>query len=252
MLHRGDFALRLADFLCQLADDGTNLLDLAMAELDRVDHFFFRRFLRARLDHHNAFGGADDHDVQLRGTHLVVRRVHDVLSIHQSNAHCANRTIERNIGDGQRRRSAVNAADIGIILRVCREHHRNDLGLAAEALGEQRADGAIDLAASEDFFFARPAFTLDESPGETSAGVGVFAVVHGQREKVDSLSRVGVGASRGEHHALSTANDRRSMRLFCKFTGFKTQGFAAGQLNRGYFWFRLHSSFFLQETPHAR
>ena len=189
-------------------------LTLAVAELDRADDFFFRRLLRARFDHHDAFGRADHHDVQLRRTHLVIGRIDDVLALDQSHADCADRAVERNVGNRQCRRGAVNTANIRIVLRVGRQHHRNDLGLAAESFGEQRADGTIDLAAGKNFFFARTAFALDESAGETSAGVGIFAVVHGQREEVDSLSRVGVGASCGQHDALSAAHDRGSMRLF--------------------------------------
>jgi hypothetical protein len=68
---RRDFALRLADFCAQLVDGGADLLDLGVAELDGVDDDFFFHFFGAGLDHHDAVGGADDHDVQQALAHLV-------------------------------------------------------------------------------------------------------------------------------------------------------------------------------------
>ena len=99
-LGRSDLALRLPGFLPQLVDGGANLLDLGVGELDGVDHRFFLHFLGAGLDHHDAVGGADDHDVQQALAHLAVGRIDDECAIHQADAHCANRAVERNVGNG--------------------------------------------------------------------------------------------------------------------------------------------------------
>ena len=88
---RLDFALGLADFIAQLVDRGADFLDLGVAELDRVDDRLFFDFLRARLDHHDAVGGSDDHDVDQASTHFVIRGIHDELSVDQANAHRADR-----------------------------------------------------------------------------------------------------------------------------------------------------------------
>ena len=70
-LRRRDCALRLADLAARSSfNGGANLLDFGVAEFDGVDHRLFFHFLRARLDHHDAVGGADDHDVQQAVAHL--------------------------------------------------------------------------------------------------------------------------------------------------------------------------------------
>ncbi len=121
----------------------------------------------------------------------------------------------------QRRGRSVDAEDIGIILAVGREHERDDLRLALESLGEHRTDRAIDLAAGEHFALAHAAFALDEASGETSAGVGVLAVVHGEREEVDAFAGIGVGGGGGENDVFAEANHGRSVGLLGEFSGFK-------------------------------
>ena len=113
----------------------------------------------------------------------------------------------------QRGRGAVDAANVGIVIRVRGQHKRDDLGLALESFGEQRTHGAIDLAAGEHFALAHAAFALDEASGETSAGVGVFAVIDGEGEEIDALARVGIGGRGGEHHVFPDADHGRSVRL---------------------------------------
>ncbi len=99
---RLDLALRLADFVAQFVDRRADLLDLGVAELDGVDDRLFFHFLRARLNHHDAVGGSDDHDVDQASAHLVVRGIHDELSVDQADAHRADGTEERNVGKRQR------------------------------------------------------------------------------------------------------------------------------------------------------
>ncbi len=149
-----------------------------------------------------------------------------------ADAHRADRTVERNVGNAQRNRRAVNAGDIRIVGRVRRQHHGDDLGLAAEAFGEQRPDGPIDLAAGKNFALAGPPFALDESARNASRGIGVLAVVDREREKVDALAGVGVGAGGGENHVVANAHNAGAVGLLGQFSGFKMNGLAAVQLNR--------------------
>ena len=238
-LWRLDLALRFADFVAQFVDGLADLLDLGVAEFDGVEHGVFVHFFRARLDHHDAVGGSDDHDVQQALAHLVVGGVHDKRAVDQADAHRADRTEERNVGKRQRRGGAVDAEHVGIIVAVGREDEGDDLRLAAESLGEHGPNRAINLAAGEDFALAHAAFALDEASGETSAGIGVFAVVHSEGEEVDAFAGIGVGDGGGENNVFAEADDGRAVGLFGEFSGFKRDFFAAGEMNgnAGCFWF---------------
>ena len=86
--------------------------------------------------------------------------------------------------------SAAEAAtmrdDVGIVLEVVREHGDDDLRLVAEALGEQRADRAVDQAGDQRLLLGRTAFALEVAAGNLAGGEGLFLVVDGQREEVDA------------------------------------------------------------------
>src|ERR1035438_9990028 len=88
---------------------------------------------------------------------------------------------------------AVDAQYVGIVIGVGRQDEGDDLRLTLESLGEHRADRAVDLSAGENFALTHAAFALDEAAGETSAGVGVFAVINREGKEIDAFARIGVG-----------------------------------------------------------
>ena len=96
-LDRSDRTLRLSSAAHEVFDPGADLLDLDMRELDGSDNLFFRALLRARLDHHDAVFGADDHDVQRAHLAFRIGGIHEVISLNQANADRANRAVERDI-----------------------------------------------------------------------------------------------------------------------------------------------------------
>ena len=164
-LRRGHSALRLAGLLAQVFNGSADFLDLGVGEFDRVHNLFFFHFFRARLDHQDGVGGADDHDVQQAFAHLRIRGIGDEASVHQTDAHGADRSEEGNVREGERRGGGVDADDVGIVLCVSGQNKNNDLCFAAKTLGKHRPDGAVDLAAGEHFALAHAAFALDEPPG---------------------------------------------------------------------------------------
>ena len=184
-----------------------------MGELDALHDDFFRLFLRARLDHHDAVSGAHDHQVHGAFTLLVIGRVDDELAIRTADAHCADGAVERNIGNAERDRCAVDAGDVRVVGGISREHHGDDLGLATEAIGEQRTDGTVDLAAGKNLALAGTPFTLDEAARNASGSVGVFAVIDGEGEEVDALTWFGVGAGGGKDDVVADANDAGAVGL---------------------------------------
>ena len=205
-LGRSDLALRLPAFLPQIVDGGANLFDFGVGELDGVHHRFFLHFLGAGLDHHDAVGGADHHDVQQALAHLGVSRVDDECAIHQTYADGADGAFERNVGDGQCGRGAIDAEDVRVIFGVGGEDEGDDLGFAAEAIREQGPHGAVNLAAGENFTLAGAAFALDEAAGDASAGVGVFAIVNGQGEEIDAFAGIGIGGGGGQNDVIANAH----------------------------------------------
>ena len=113
---------------------------------------------------------------------------------------------------------------VGVVVRVGRQHKRDDLRLVAPARREQRTDRAIDHAAGEHFLLGGLAFALEEAAGDASRRVGVFLVVDRQRKKVDAFARVGGGARRDQDDRVAHADDDRAVGLLGVFAGFERKG----------------------------
>ena len=88
--------------------------------------------------------------------------------------------------------SAAEAAtmrhDVGIVFQVVGQHGDDHLGFVAPALGEQRADRAVDQAGDQRLLFGRAAFALEVAAGNAARGVGLLLVVDGERQEVDAFA----------------------------------------------------------------
>jgi len=168
-----------------------------VGELDGVEDGLFFYFFGSRFDHYDRVGGGNDHQAEQAFAHLFIGGVDDELPVKQADADCPDWAVKGNVAEGQRGRCAVDGKDVRVVFGVGGEDERNDLGFTAESFGEQRTDGAIDLAAGEGFAVTHAAFALDEAAGDAATGVSVFAVVDGEREEGDANAGFGVGAGRG-------------------------------------------------------
>jgi hypothetical protein len=220
-LRRLHLALGLAHFRAKVVDGGANLLDFRMPELDRIEHGVFFHFFGARLDHHDTVGSTDNHDVDQTLAHLVIRGIHHELPVDQADANRAQRTKERNVGNRQGARRAVDAQHVRIVIGIGRKHEGNNLRLALESLGKHGTHRPINLPASEHFTLAHATLTLDEASGKSSAGIGVLAIIHSKREKIDAFAWVGIGGGRGEHNVFAEADNSGPVGLLGELSGFK-------------------------------
>src|SRR5258708_22914000 len=186
-------AFGLARTFTQIGERGTDLFDLDVGKLNRVDHLFFRNLFGPGLNHQDALRRAHNSNVEEALAHLRIGGVNDELIVDQSDAYRSHRAGERNIRQGQCAGCRVNAQDVGIVFSVGGRNQGDDVGLVAEAFREQGANRTINLAAGKNFSFAGTAFTLDEPAGDASAGIGVFTVVNGERKEINSFAGIGAG-----------------------------------------------------------
>src|SRR5207237_8658579 len=104
-------------------------------------------------------------------------------------------------------------SDVRVVFGVGVENDGTDLGFATRALGKKWPDGAINLAAGENFALAGTAFTLDETAGDASTGVGVLAVIHRKREEIDAFAGIRIGYGRRQYNVIAIANHYRAVCL---------------------------------------
>ena len=148
----------------------------------------------------------------------------------------------------QRRRRAHDRDDVGLVDLVGREDRRDDLDLVAEAVGERRADRAVDHASGERGLLARTRLALDEAAGELARGVHALFEVDRQREEVQVLRELRRGGG-DEHDRLALTNKNGATGLLGQLAGLQNVLLAV-QLKR--FYNLCHESLSLPSTAAGR
>ena len=215
---------RLAGVAHQLVDRVDRDVALLVTEHDAAEHDLFGKLLRLGLDHQHGRLGAGDDQVHLRFEQLGLARVQHVPAVDVADARGADRAVERNARDRQRRRRADQRSDVGRDFRVQRQHVHDDLDLVVETFGEQRAQRPVDQARSQRLEFARAAFALEEATRDLAGRIGLLDVVDRQREEVLARLRVLRGDDGRQHHGVLDVDDDRAARLAGNFTGLQDDG----------------------------
>ena len=149
--------------------------------------------------------------------HLLDRRVEPDLALDDADARRADRPHERHAGKGERRGRGDHRQDVRIRLEVIGEHRGDDLGLAAEFVGKQRADRTIDQARSERLAVRGASLALQVAARNAAGGERLLLIMDGEGEEVlpglgllerDDRREHGGFAPGGEHGAVGLTRHR--------------------------------------------
>ena len=218
-----DRARLLGGALGELDDQVDHRLEALVAEHDGAEHVVLGKLAGLRFDHEHGVMGAGDDEIELRFDHLVDLRVEHEGAVDEANAGAADRAHEGRPGQRQRRGGGDHGDDIGIVLKVVRQHGGDDLGLAAEARREERADGTVDQAGGQRFLLGRPALTLEETTGDLAGGEGLLLVVDGEREEIDSRAFFLGGDDGGEDRGVAVGGEHGTISLTGDLAGFENE-----------------------------
>ena len=103
----------------------------------------------------------------------------------------------------------------------------DDLRVVLVAIGEERADRAVDQAGNQRFLFARTALALEIAARDLAGGIGLFLVVDGQRKEVEARLRLLHRNHGGEHHGLAVGGEHGAVGLARDLAGFEDERTAA-------------------------
>jgi hypothetical protein len=186
--------------------DGAELLDLGVRDVERVEDLGLGDLARAGLHHEDRVLGAGDDEVQVGLLEeLLLRRVDDEVALHLADADRADGRGQRDGREHERRGGAVHREDVPRLVVVDGHRDRHELRLVAPALGEQRADRAVDHAGRQRRLLARAALALEEGAGDLARGVHPLLDVDGEREEVH-VAEVARGGG-GQDHRVARLDD---------------------------------------------
>ena len=219
-----ELARLLGGLLGEIDDRVDDRLEVAVAEHHGAEHDLFAQLLGFQFHHQHGVGGAGDDQLELGVGHFVERRVENVFVVHEADARGADRALEGHARQRQRGGSRHHRHHVGIVLHVVRQHGDDHLGFIAPAVGEQRADRAVDQAGDQRLLFGRTAFALEIAAGNAARGIGLLLIVDGQRQEVDALARRLGGDDGGEHDGLTIGRHDGAVGLTGDLSGFKLEG----------------------------
>ena len=217
----GKVARLLGRLLGQANDRGNDRLEAGVAGHDGLQHHLFAELLSLRLDHQHGVGGAGDDEIESRILHVLDHRVDPDFPFDQADPGRADRAHEGHARQRERRRGGDHGENVGIRLEVIGEHSRDDLRVAAELVGKERADRTVDQPRCQGLALGGPAFALEVAAGNATGGEGLLLIMDGEGEKV--LAGLGglLRNDRGEHGGLAPGRQHGAVSLTGDAAGFQ-------------------------------
>jgi len=193
-----------------------------MRDLECLEDRLLGDLIATGLDHRQAFLRADDDEVEVRLVlHLAQRRVEDELAVDLPDANSAHRPHERERGEHQRRRRAVDAQNVVRRSEIRGQNGADHLHLVAKALRPERPNRPVDHPCGEDGTLGRAPLPLEKAARDLAGGVHPLLDVDREREEVCALARFHTALGRGEHHRVACADDDCAVRLLREVAGFE-------------------------------
>ena len=146
-----------------------------------------------------------------------------VLIADLGDAHCSDRSVERDVGDRDCAGSCVDGHDIGSVGHIGGDDRGNDLDLASECLVEERPHRAVDKAGYEYLLILGPGFPLQEASWDLSSRIVLLVVFDRYGNVVDRLRWSISAADRSDDGAACILCIDRAIGLLCDPAGLEYQ-----------------------------
>jgi hypothetical protein len=178
-----------------------------MAEHHRTEHDLFAQLFGFGFHHHHRVSRAGHDEVEVAFRHLVELRIEHIFIVDEADARGGDRPHEGHAGEGERRRSGHHGDNVGIVLKIVRQRGDGHLGVAAIALGEQRADGAVDQARRQSLLLGRAAFAFEITAWDAARGVELLLVIDGERKEIDAFLWLLRGNNGGQYLGFAVGGE---------------------------------------------
>ena len=123
----------------------------------------------------------------------------------------------------ERRRGCDQRQDVGIVFEIVRQRRHDHLRLIAPAIGEQRADRAVDQARNQRFLLGRTAFALEVAARNAAGRVILLLVVDGEGQEVDAFARRLGGDHGRQNFRLSVGGEDGAVGLAGYLSGLEDE-----------------------------
>ena len=223
--------LRLTALIHDVLDESDDILVEVVCCIDRLNHNVFRNFLSAGLDHDDLLLCGSYGKSQIGYLLLLSGRVEDQLAVDETHMGRRDRAVKRDIrnagSDGSADHSGQLRAASGIYA-----HNKAVQGyVVAVILREQRTHRTVDNTGCKDRILRCAALTTVETARDLSDCVHLLLVLYGQREEIDTVTRLVRSGCGTQKNGLTVVDESRSVCLgsdssdiYAKFTSCQVHG----------------------------
>ena len=222
--------LRLTHFFHDLIDKSDNRLVYLMSLVDSFQHLVLRHLIGSRLDHHHLLCGGCNRHFQIALVPLLLRRIHDQLTIDHSHLCHGTGAVKGNIGNARCDRRTQHGHQLRTTCRVYAHDHIIQSHVIAVVLREQRTHRPVDHAARQHCILGSLTFSLVKTTRNLTHGIQLLFIFYAAGKEIDPFSRFLGRRSRGQHCRLTVLHESASVRLFAYSADICTQG-ASGKFH---------------------
>ena len=178
-----------------------------MREHDGVVHIVVGDFLCACLDHDDLLHRGGNRQLQRAHVALCLGGVDDRLAVDHADEDAADRSVPRNIRDGEGDGCADHAGDLMRAVGIhCHDGQRNR-NVVAQILREQGADRAVDDARGQNCLLARATLAAQEAAGDLACRIHSLLEVDREGQEVDAVAGLFRRGCAGKHDGLAVADE---------------------------------------------
>ena len=236
---RLSFDLFFADGFADLVHEIDDRSELFRAKLHRFKHIGLGDDVHASLDHDGFVRRAGDDEVKSALGGFLIRRHGDEFAVFATDADRGDRAVPRDTGHGERARRADEAGDVRVVFLVMRKDGGDHRHLVAHAVGEERADRAVDQTAGENRLVGRTTFALHKARAfDAARRVHALFEIDLQREKVESFADIAHGR-RTQDDGVAKAHGAGATGLLGELADADRELFT-GPVDRKFFWLLDH------------
>ena len=215
--HQRHLALRFSHLGREFLLDADHFPGVAVGEFEGLDELRFRQLQGGAFDHDDVVLGADVNQIEIALGALIVRRVGNELAVDATDADGADRAGERNIGNGERGRGAVDGENIGIVLSIRAQQQGDNLSVVEITRGEERAERAIRHPRGERFLFRGTPFAFEIAAGKSPDRRRFLAIINRERKPILAFLDFGGRDCARHHHGVAAGDDDGAVGEFRDF-----------------------------------
>ena len=190
-----------------------NLLVCLMGKVNRLNHLFFRKFIRSGFNHNHLFFCGGNRKEQVGNRLLSISGVQNKLPGNHADLCRCTGAVKGYIGDCCCKRRTKHRKKLRRSILINRKHRIVQEHIIPIVLRKERTHRTIDDSCRKNRMVTGSALSLFKSAGELSYRIHLLLILYGEGKEIDAVSRFLRCRTGGEHRRIAIVHEDRTVTL---------------------------------------